>query len=104
MEWYVCPLCRYFHLRKHILNLPREVKEMMPGTAEEEDLLSLLKNYVLFEAASKDLQNSNVSLLDAHVIFRTFHKFFPGLTNYTSDEASIKHSPQFESAVVKVLS
>ncbi|KAL0227660.1 hypothetical protein RCL1_003803 [Eukaryota sp. TZLM3-RCL] len=84
-------------------NLGRDVKRLLPTSDVFDDLVELLENLRRADMFTKAFQSKKVNLKQGKQMFKLFQEEFPNLTTYASPDSEIVHSPDFESAVVKIM-
>lgn len=97
-------LARYLRLREHISCDDEELEEYIPSRATHRELEKLFFELEDVESISKKLQSESLTLLDARDLLDGLLEVQPTFSSYIASDAAIVHSPEFESAVVKVLS
>jgi hypothetical protein len=83
-----------------------DVMEMIPTVAEKRGIKKLCEDLEFLEGHSKFLQTNDsekVNLLTVRVSFDQIIDRFPAMDHHLGPDATIVHSPDFESAVRKVM-
>ncbi|POM77915.1 LOW QUALITY PROTEIN: Hypothetical protein PHPALM_4628 [Phytophthora palmivora] len=76
------------------------VEELVPELAKLEKLQEDLQ---ALDSICLTLQSNETTLADVRVLFDGVVKRYPEMSNYLAKDATIVHSPTFETAVVKVM-
>lgn len=97
-------LKRFFEIRGFLDESDRALAANLPSGLDLLSLEEAMKDLEEFEAATKDLQDSNRTLLEVRAIFDGLLEKYPGMHYYISNESDFVHSPKFENGIVKVLS
>ncbi|OWY95672.1 hypothetical protein PHMEG_00034260, partial [Phytophthora megakarya] len=96
-------LKRYFRLREFLSADDEELADLLPSRVAHRKLEGVMSDLRCVESVSKMLQSEGLTLLDARDLFDGLLEARPSMTNCLAPNAAIVHSPEFETAVVKVL-
>ncbi|ETN16736.1 hypothetical protein PPTG_05879 [Phytophthora nicotianae INRA-310] len=96
-------LKRYFHIREFISADDDELADYPPSRTAHRKLAALLASLEDVESVSKRLQANRLTSLDARDLFDGLLEIQPSFAKYIAPDANIVHWPDFEKAVVKVL-
>ncbi|KAL0217923.1 hypothetical protein RCL1_008772 [Eukaryota sp. TZLM3-RCL] len=80
-----------------------EISDLIPSRTEIALTRSIYLKYKELNIVTKKLQLSHVPLHRVKAIFEAITEELPEMTYYTSYPSEIMHSPDFELAVVKIL-
>ncbi|GMF24761.1 unnamed protein product [Phytophthora fragariaefolia] len=78
------------------------VEEIVPRSRDCRRLLKLQDDLQALDSICLKLQSNETTLADVRTLFDGVVKRYPGTSNYLTNDATIVHSPTFETAIVKV--
>ena len=94
---------RYNQIADHLDSRDSEISNFIPTYAEERALRATLEDLKVFESVSLELQKSTLDLLAARKLFLALIARYKNMENYLSPQASIVHTPAFDSGICKLL-
>ncbi|OWZ20358.1 hypothetical protein PHMEG_0005230 [Phytophthora megakarya] len=80
-----------------------QLADLLPSRVTHRKLEGVMSELRCVESVSKMLRSEGLTLLDARDLFDDLLEARPSMANYLAPNTAIVHSPEFETAVVKVL-
>jgi hypothetical protein len=94
---------RFYRLREFLDENDTELMQFIPTGPDLVRIQSLQKHLKIFEEVTKQLQKSDITMLDCRLIFDEILSRYPEMAGTLSTEASIIKFKDFENAICKVL-
>jgi hypothetical protein len=94
-------LKRFFEIRGFLDESDRALAANLPSDLDLLRLKEVMQDLEEFEEATKDLQDSNRTLLEVRAIFDGLLEKYPDMHHYISNKSDFVHSPEFENGIVR---
>jgi hypothetical protein len=94
---------RYFRIKNAIRTIPT-MAAFLPTASQTLRLKEAMTHLSNFQSVTKQLQSTEMDILDSHVIFDSILESYPSMQRYLAKNANIIHSNYFDTADIKIMS